>query len=128
MDRDSITRTGARAPGVERQDRSHGGACKGIDSRHSAGASRWQQKARRVMANQRGLGRPHLIFRPWSRNGENPPYGILGRAMETAASFDARTAPLPYPTIRPSGIIGGPPETWPWRKWDPNSQSTARDW
>ena len=28
MDRDSITRTGARAPGVERLDRSHGGARK----------------------------------------------------------------------------------------------------
>src|SRR4029453_9085204 len=98
MDRDSITRTGARAPGVERQDRSHGGAGKRNDPRHSAGASRWQQKARRGMANQRGLGRPHLIFRPWSRNGENPPYGILGRAMETAASFEARKAPLPYPT------------------------------
>jgi len=30
MDRDSITRTGARAPGVERENRSHGGACKRI--------------------------------------------------------------------------------------------------
>jgi hypothetical protein len=30
MDRDSITRTGARTPGVERLDRSHGGAHKRI--------------------------------------------------------------------------------------------------
>jgi hypothetical protein len=30
MDRDNITRTGARAPGVERQIRSHGGAYKRI--------------------------------------------------------------------------------------------------
>jgi hypothetical protein len=30
--------------------------------------------------------------------GENPPYGILGRAMETSASFEARYAPLLYPT------------------------------
>ena len=30
MDRDRITRTGARAPGVERLDRSHGGAHKRI--------------------------------------------------------------------------------------------------
>jgi hypothetical protein len=30
MDRDSITRTGARAPGVERLDRSHGGDHKRI--------------------------------------------------------------------------------------------------
>jgi hypothetical protein len=29
---------------------------------------------------------------------ENPPYGILGEAMETSASFEARSAPLPYPT------------------------------
>jgi hypothetical protein len=28
----------------------------------------------------------------------NPPYGILGRAMETSASFEARYAPLLYPT------------------------------
>ena len=43
-------------------------------------------------------GRPRLIFRPLSRTGENPPYGILGEAMETSASFEARSAPLPYPT------------------------------
>ena len=28
----------------------------------------------------------------------NPPYGILGDAVETSASFEARSAPLPYPT------------------------------
>jgi hypothetical protein len=33
-----------------------------------------------------------------SAGGENPPYGILGEAMETSASFEARSAPLPYPT------------------------------
>ena len=33
-----------------------------------------------------------------NRTGENPPYGILGRAMETAASFEARSAPSLYPT------------------------------
>src|SRR5436853_1840443 len=50
------------------------------------------------MAN-RWLGRPCLIFRPSSRTGENPPYGILGEAMETSASCEARSAPLPYPTM-----------------------------
>ena len=50
---------------------------------------RWQTRLR---------GRPRLIFRPLSRTGENPPYGILGEAMETSASFEARSAPLPYPT------------------------------
>jgi len=28
---------------------------------------------------------------------ENPPYGILGRTMETSASFEARSAPSFYP-------------------------------
>jgi len=51
---------------------------------------RWQTRRR---------GRPRLIFRPLSRTGENPLYGILGEAMETSASFEARSAPLPYPTV-----------------------------
>ena len=51
---------------------------------------RWQTRLR---------GRPRLIFRPLSRTGENPPYGILGEAMETSASFEARSAPLSYPTV-----------------------------
>ena len=29
---------------------------------------------------------------------ENPPYGILGGAMETSASFEVRSAPSSYPT------------------------------
>jgi hypothetical protein len=45
------------------------------------------------------LGRPRLIFRPLSRTGENPPYGILGEAMETSASFEARSAPSSHPTV-----------------------------
>jgi hypothetical protein len=28
-----------------------------------------------------------------------PPYGILGEVMETSASFEARSALLPYPTV-----------------------------
>src|SRR5439155_26694004 len=35
---------------------------------------------------------------PSSRTGENPPYGMIGEAMETSASFEARSAPSPYPT------------------------------
>ncbi len=46
-------------------------------------------------------GRPRLTNRPCSRTGENPPYGILGRAMETTASFEARSAPSLYPTGGP---------------------------
>jgi hypothetical protein len=44
-------------------------------------------------------GRPRLIFRPLSRTGENPPYGILGETMETSASFEGRSAPSSYPTV-----------------------------
>jgi len=46
---------------------------------------------------RRHEGRPLPISRPWSRTGENPPYGILGGAMETSASFEARSAPSSYP-------------------------------
>jgi len=30
--------------------------------------------------------------------------------------------------IRPSGIIGGPRKTWPWRNCEPTSQPKGRDW
>src|SRR5262245_8166939 len=33
-----------------------------------------------------------------SRIGENPPYGMIGRVEETSASYEARSAPRPYPT------------------------------
>ena len=61
---------------------------------------RWQTRLR---------GRPRLIFRPLSRTGENPPYGILGEAMETSASFEARSAQLSYPTAneRTYGSVRG---------------------
>ena len=49
-------------------------------------------------------GRPRLINRPCSRTGENPPYGILGRAIETSASYEARSAPSLYPTGGPKGL------------------------
>ena len=58
-----------------------------------------------------GRGRPRLKFQPLSRTGENPPYGILGEAMETSASFEARSAPWSYPT---TGILQGMQE--PYRK------------
>jgi hypothetical protein len=32
-----------------------------------------------VTRSRRHMGRPRPISRPWSRTGENPPYGILGR-------------------------------------------------
>src|SRR5215831_18608301 len=44
-------------------------------------------------------GRSLLIRQPSSRNGENPPCGMIGGTMETAASFEVRNAPSSYPTI-----------------------------
>ncbi len=43
-------------------------------------------------------GRSRLIRQPFSRTGENPPYGMIGRIEETSASFEARSAPRSYPT------------------------------
>jgi len=43
-------------------------------------------------------GRSRLIRQPFSRNGENSPYGMLGGIVETSASFEARSAPRSYPT------------------------------
>ena len=43
-------------------------------------------------------GRPCLTCQPSSRTGENPPYGMIGGTVETSASFEARYAPLSYPT------------------------------
>src|SRR6266849_4291674 len=95
MDRDNITRTGARAPGVERLCRSHGGGIRRCaTSTQSEDYGQWPTP-RRTDANRKG--RPRLIGRPWSRTGENPPYGILGGTMETSASFEARSAPSSYP-------------------------------
>src|ERR1700757_4400005 len=44
------------------------------------------------------LERHRLESQPSSRTGENPPYGMIGRIEETSASFEARSAPLSYPT------------------------------
>src|ERR1700740_3218884 len=105
MDRDNITRTGARAPGVERLSRSHGGVAQSASYFDSGRRQRAQHAMRRSGVNYGGvliaplhLGRPRLIGRPWSRIGETPPYGILGGTMETSASFEARSAPSSYPT------------------------------
>jgi len=68
------------------------------------GKQRDQLCARRTEANRLPRrprvqsGRLCLTYRPWSRTGENPPYGILGGTVETSASFEARYAPPSYPT------------------------------
>src|SRR5947209_16474761 len=108
MDRGTTTRTGARAPGVGRSNRSHGGVVLSQEPRHRAREYLRLQTTRTTDANQvtrprRHMGRPRPISRPWSRTGENPPYGILGGTMETSASFEARSAPSSYPTANQSG-------------------------
>jgi hypothetical protein len=42
--------------------------------------------------------RHRLESQPFSRTGENPPYGMTGRIEETSASYEARSAPRSYPT------------------------------
>src|SRR5499426_3148793 len=90
--RDSITRTGARAPGV-------GGAFHRMAVQYIAstdptlGGSTLKHEGRRqtgrrtVYAGSRLKlaavpGRSRLIRQPSSRNGENPPCGMIGGAME----------------------------------------------
>src|SRR6516225_9664860 len=41
-----------------------------------------------VLMDRRHLGKAPSGSRPLSRMGESPPYGILGRAMETSASCE----------------------------------------
>ena len=50
--------------------------------------------------------RSRLICQPFSRNGENSPYGMLGGIVETSASFEARSAPRSYPTSKPRARYG----------------------
>jgi hypothetical protein len=45
-----------------------------------------------------------------------------GKAYGRAAKASNRTW-----EIRPSGIIGGPRKTWPWRNCEPNSQPKGRE-
>src|ERR1700681_856000 len=110
MDRDTTTRTGARAPGVERLSRSNGGVVLSHEPRHRARTIQVSDGTKdgckpSASLIRRNKGRPRSISRPWSRTGENPPYGILGRTMETSASFEARSAPSSYPTAKQSGYL-----------------------
>jgi hypothetical protein len=119
MDRDSITRTGARAPGV-------GGAFHRMAVQYIAstdptlGGSMLKHEGRRqtdrrsVYAGSRlklmdVSGRSRLIRQPSSRTEENSPYGMSGGIVETAASFEACLAPRSYPTgprLDPTRLLG----------------------
>src|SRR5262249_7047132 len=75
--------------------------------------TRWAAHAGSRLKLPDVAGRSRLKSQPLSRTGENPPYGISGGAMETSASFEARSAPSSYPTRRiavergPTGVIVG---------------------
>ena len=65
----------------------------------------WLDRAKeaRALAEQMALkpadvpGRHRLESQPSSRTGENPPYGMIGGTMETAASFEARFRAMVLP-------------------------------
>ena len=112
MDRDNITRTGARAPGVEQHvllewrcftERVSSAQTEGCMS--AAESTKDGNKLDRCKgyagAGLTGVAAGKVLSesQPLSRIGGNPPYGILGGTMETSASFEARSAPLSYPTI-----------------------------
>jgi hypothetical protein len=65
----------------------------------------WEQLNRVARA-----GRHCLTCQPSSRTGENPPYGMIGGAVETSASFEVRSAPLLYPTraLAPRCLVDPP--------------------
>src|SRR5213079_3009314 len=112
MDRDNITRTGAKDPWgrearASRTAARRGAARLGLRARPE-GPQRKRAKGRckpssdagmpgaGLTAEQPGKARSdRLALKPYRGK---PPYGILGRAMETSASFEARSAPSPYPT------------------------------
>ncbi len=73
------------------------------DSDYEVREGRMQTVSQLVNAGSRlepidALGRHRLTCQPSSRTGENPPYGMIGGMGETSASFEARYAPLSYPT------------------------------
>src|SRR6516165_2728001 len=92
--------------------RVHGPAQYGItDAGHEVHEGRRQTERQSAHAGSRlklidEMGRSRLISQPSSRIGENPPYGMRGGTMETAASFEVRNAPSSYPTGEPTADPG----------------------
>jgi hypothetical protein len=101
MDWDSITRSGARAPGVERLSPLARRCFTSASSLTQRRESRWQQRARRAMANQ-VLGRPRLKFpalkpyrgKPAVRNfrGGDGNVGIIRSPLRAIVLPDRRSA------------------------------------
>ena len=63
-------------------------------------ATNWKHTSRMLGASlsEWPTGRFHLTCTPSSRTGENPPYGMIERVVETSASFEARSRPRHDPT------------------------------
>src|SRR5262252_4155637 len=112
-DRDSTTRTRARTPGEEDYppstavywrvtDPTLSGIFVDANAMHEG---RRQTTTGPSHAGSRlklsdALGRRRPKCHPSSRTGENSPYGMIGGIEETSASFEARSAPRSYPTVR----------------------------
>src|SRR5215510_7237108 len=123
-----VNPTGARAPGV-------GGAFHRMAVQYIASTDptlsgstlkhegRRQTDRRSVYAGSRLKltdvpGRSRLTSQPSSRNGENPPCGMIGGTMETAASSEFRNAPSSYPTgprLGPTRLRGARGNLRPYR-------------
>ena len=111
MDWDRITQTGARTPGVRADPARLCGVCrvwhsprlrsgKEVPIADTKGGDKLAilERMLGVSLSDRPPGRSHLKCTPSSRTGENPPYGMSEGVMETSASFEVRSAPLPYST------------------------------
>src|SRR5271165_6078196 len=105
-DQDRTTRTRARTPGAEDDPSS-----KAVHWRMGDPTQRGTSQAEGRMQTERAsvyvgsrlkpaaeIGKASSDSQPFSRTGENPPYGMLGGIKETPASFEARSAPGSYPT------------------------------
>jgi hypothetical protein len=104
-DRDSTTRTRARTPGEEDYrvtDPTLSGIFVDTNAMHEGRkqTNTWAAYAGSRLKLSGALGRRRPKCHPSSRTGENPPYGMLGGIEETSASFEARSAPRSYPTVR----------------------------
>ena len=103
MERDSTTRSGARALGVGRPRplerrcfSAQRPSAQNGDPTRAAGSTKGGGKPSDVQAasNGQALSDTPALKPYWGK----PAVRILGRAMETSASFEARYAPLLYPT------------------------------
>jgi hypothetical protein len=107
MDRDTIIRTGARAPGVGRSNRSHGGVVLSQEPRHRARSISAADDTNDGGKPSDAIEAPHGQA-PSDKPALEPYWGKpavrnLRGTMETSASFEARSAPSSYPTTSQAG-------------------------